>query len=356
MMVAMPSPRAAVLLLLPILLCATAVHAGGRSEPAGPEPQHIVVVTPDAVDAHPLYEMAVSAVTSVVEDTPGLELEVIRTEGRGDERLLESSRNPRVELMVIVGGALLETAAELADAQPATDFLLVDGDLRGREHVAALRINRREQAFLAGYVAGLRVAPQGGSAAPSRRPGESPPSAGLLLETGLRQGEEIVRPAYILGVRAAAGENTIRTERLPLGAAPSVLRARLAGMEQDGIPVLLPSLYSNRSVVAQALRESTLDLIWLDERSPDSARGRTLVALPLHIEDTLAEMVTEVLEAGAGAVETREESFPTGGISLYVDTGRYTAAFDAETRRRIERMAQRLETGELSLRMPEPAF
>lgn len=338
------------LLLALSVLCATPLAAGGGTERPPEDLRRALLLMPDAAEAHPLYTMVLDGVEAATADIPGFEVEVIVTNGPGDERLLEAPRDPRVELVVVASGALLREAAELADAHPGVDVLLVDGELPGRDNVAGLQINRREQAFLAGYVAGLRIAPAGSS------PAETRASAGLLLETGLWQSEEVVRPAYLLGLRAAASENTLRTGRLPLGAAPSVLRARLADFEAAAVPVLLPVVHAHRGVVAQAVREGTLDLIWLDEQSPDGARRRTLVALPLDIEEVVSEMVAEVLESGAAAVGTRTADFASGAMSLHTDTDRYTAAFDAAARRRIERMAERLRRGELSLTMPAPQF
>jgi hypothetical protein len=344
------------LLLALTVLCATPLAAGGGAQTPPQDLRRALLLLPDAAEAHPLYTMMLDGVEAATADIPGFEVEVIVTNGHGDERLLEAPRDPRVELVVVAGGALLRDAAQIADAHPEVDVLLVDGELPGRDNVAGLRINRREQAFLAGYVAGLRIAPAGGSPAPAREPRGTPPSAGLLVETGLWQSEEVVRPAYLLGLRAAASGNTLRTERLPRGAAPSVLRSRLADFEAAAVPVVLPVVHAHRGVVAQAVREGTLDLIWLDEESPDGARGRTLVALPLDIEGLVSQMVTEVLESGAAAVPPRTADFASGAMSLHTDTDRYTDAFDAAARRRIERMAERLGSGDLSLSMPAPQF
>ena len=340
-------------LLLAIVTAPLPLHAFGGSEDEPPEIDYVSVMLPDTADSHPLYRMIVDGAEAAVAERENLEVEVITGVRRGDPRLAERAGDRRVALLVVGGGALLEDGIRAAAEHPGASFLIVDGDAPGLANTAGLLINRREQAFLAGYIAGLRLGAEDPSgAAPGESAAAAPATAGLLIETGLYISEDVVRPAYRLGLKAAADGNHARTKRLPLGAPVSVLRSRIEDFGADDIPVLMPALYANRTAAMQALRETDMDIIWLDSTRPESGEEHVLAAIALEIEDVVAGMIAQVLDAGPESVETVEASFRSGRMTLNTDFNRFESAFDAETRGRIEHMAERLESGELSLRMP----
>ncbi len=329
------------------------LHAFGGSEEEPPEVDYVSVMLPDTADSHPLYQMIVDGARAAVAERDDLEVEVITGLRRGDPRLAERASDRRVALLVVGGGALLEDGIRAATEHPEASFLIVDGKAPALANAAGLLINRREQAFLAGYIAGLRLGEEDPSgAAPGESAATAPATAGLLIETGLYMSEDVVRSAYRLGLRAAADGNRPRTRRLPLGASVSVLRSRIEDFDADGTPVLLPALYANRSAAMRALRETDMDIIWLDSERPETGRDRALAAIALEIEDAVARMIAQILDAGPESVETVEASFRSGRMRLNTDFDRFESAFDAETRSRIEHMAERLETGDLSLPMP----
>ena len=343
-----------VVLLLATLTAPLPLYAFGGSEDEPPEIDYISVMLPDTADSHPLYRMIVDGARAAVAEREGFEVEVVTGVRRGDARLGERADDRRVELLVVGGGALLEDGVRAAAEHPETSFLIVDGEAPALANAASLLINRREQAFLAGYIAGLRLGAEEPSAdAGTATAATDAATAGLLIETGLYMSEDVVRPAYRLGLRAAADEYRERTRRLPLGASVSVLRSRIEDFDADGIPVLLPALYAKRPAAMRAARDTDMDVIWLDSDRPATGRDHVIAAIALEIEDTVAEMTARILDAGPEDVGTVEASFRTGEMTLDTDFDRFESAFDAETRRRIEHMAERFETGELSLRMPQ---
>ncbi len=332
------------------------LHASGGNEEEAPEIDYVSIMLPDTADSHPLYQMIVDGARSAVAEREGLEVEVVTGVRRGDARLGMRAGDRNVALLVVGGGGLLDDGIQAAADHPDTSFLIVDGEAPTLTNAAGLLVNRREQAFLAGYIAGLRLATAEPTAdsgtATAARAARAAATAGLLIETGLYMSEHVVRPAYRLGLKAAADGNRERVGRLPLGASASVLRSRIEDFDADGIPVLMPALYANRPAAMQSLRETGIEVVWLDSERPESGENRVLAAISLELEDAVAEMIARILDAGPEATETVEASFRTGRMTLNTDFNRFESAFDPATRRRIEHMAERFETGELSLRMP----
>ncbi|NBB89608.1 MAG: BMP family ABC transporter substrate-binding protein [Spirochaetes bacterium] len=330
------------------------LHGSGSNGEEAPAIDYVSIMLPDTADSHPLYQMIVDGARAAVAEREGFEVEVVTSVRRGDTRLRTRAGDRNVALLVVGGGALLEDGLQAAADHPDTSFLIVDGEAPTLANAAGLLINRREQAFLAGYIAGLRLE----TAEPTADAGTTTAvtasaTAGLLIETGLYMSEHVVRPGYRLGLKAAADENRERIRRLPLGASASVLRSRIEDFDADGTPVLLPALYANRAVAMQGLRETNIEVVWLDSARPESGRNRVLAAIALELEDAVAEMIARILDAGPEATETVEASFRTGRMTLNTDFNRFESAFDPAMRRRIEHMAERFKTGELSLPTPQ---
>src|SRR6056297_2681262 len=140
-----------VVLLLASLTAPLPLHAFGASEGESPEIDYVSVMLPDTADSHPLYRMIVDGARAAVAERENLEVEVVTGLRGGDPRLAERASDRRVALLVVGGGALLEDAIRAAAEHPQASFLLVDGDAPSLANAAGLLINRREQAFLAGY-------------------------------------------------------------------------------------------------------------------------------------------------------------------------------------------------------------
>lgn len=335
-------------LLLLVTASVVSVAAAGSGEQPETDRRYIAVFLPDEATALPLYDMTVSGAKAAAAAVPDLDVDVSSNVRRGDERFLAAAADNRVELIIVAGGALIEDAAGAAAAHPQTPFLMVDGAGAGPANLAGILINRREQAFLAGYIAGLRL-----QASPAGR-GESSRTAGLLIETGLRQSEQVVRPAFLLGLKAAGDENAMRTERMPLGSPAGVVRSRVEDFSDADIPVMLSSVYTNSGTVVQAVRESGIDALWLDTDSADGAGSQTLAAVPVDIEALVERTVMRILESGPRDVGTIRTGFAEGTLRLETDFDRFATVFSESEQARIRRMADRLASGDLVLRMPAP--
>jgi basic membrane lipoprotein Med (substrate-binding protein (PBP1-ABC) superfamily) len=340
-------------LLLPVLFITllapgSAAGAGSADEP---DLRPVYVFTPAAADSHPLYAQVVDAVEETTERLPDLIAEQVVLDDRSSERMRQAAQSRQTALIVSVGNPLLEPTREAASAHPSADFLMVDGYLPELPNVVSLRIHRREQAFVAGYIAGLRLALQ----AEDR---DEVLEAGLLFESGVQVAEEVIAPAFRLGLKAARSANVPVTRRIPRGASEEVVSAGVRSFTEDGIDTIFALLYSSRDAFLLTAGEESALVIWPDERYPQTARGRTLASIPLDVEDTVADLVLELAGGqrvtGSSGVESRTADFASGALSVNTDFDRFSEAFGEEAAQMVRTIAERLASGDLVLEMPVP--
>jgi basic membrane lipoprotein Med (substrate-binding protein (PBP1-ABC) superfamily) len=280
----------------------------------------------------------------------------------------EAARRDRSVLLVTVGSPIAEAAAEVSRQLPNARMLLIDGPvgLRASSTAAAVVVNRREQAFLAGYVAGLAIAGRreredgAGAAVARQRPPRSAATA-LILEGSRTPSESVAASGFRLGLKAAHSDNEMRTIRLPHGASAEEIAEELRELTEDGVEVLLPLLYGARAAFARAVSESGTDVVWIDDTAGKATTNATLASVTVDIEATVR---TEVLALAAGAsAETQAEerpgeprrieaNFASEALELYTDTDRFRGTFSESERGRISDMAARLRSGDLVLEMP----
>lgn len=327
------------LMLFSLLLCfavAPPVDSAGTRATTAPEIRFIRVFLPAPADSHPVYRQTVDAAESVAERHTDLEARVAVLEDPGAERIVDAAGDGRTALVVAAGNPLSESLTQAAEAHPERPFLMVDGTPERLENVSTLVLNRREQSFLAGYIAGLQL--EGGT-------------AGLLIESGVWAGERVAVSGFRLGLKAASAENELLRRRIPLSTSVGVVAARLGSFRREGISTVLPVLYTNRSTFLEAAQETEVEILWLDEAVPSAGRSRVLVSIAADVGDAAEELLSDLLEAGTSATRRKTVGFSTGAFSLNTDFDRFNRHFGAARKDRILEMERRLRSGDLVLEL-----
>ncbi|MDR0539190.1 MAG: BMP family ABC transporter substrate-binding protein [Spirochaetaceae bacterium] len=143
----------------------------------------------------------------------------------------------------------------ISEKFPAQQFLLLDAELAGNPNVYTLRYNQHEQAYMAGYLAGLLS--------------EGAPRIGLIAAQEYPVMDNVIKPGYLEGANAAAAE---------FGFAPFVLDYRIVGnwfdaqkaaelgasMVASGIKAILPISGSANEGAVQAAAEGGAKILWFD--------------------------------------------------------------------------------------------
>ncbi|MFO8065091.1 MAG: hypothetical protein R6V29_10760, partial [Spirochaetia bacterium] len=91
------------------------------------------------------------------------------------------------------------------------------------------------------------------------------------------------------------------------------------------------------------------DITRLDNPDPDTASSQTLAAIAVDIEETVSQMVRDILEDGPQEVGTVRADFHSGALFLEDDFSRFEDALSESSREAIAHMSERLASGELTL-------
>lgn len=336
-----------------LLLAASALFlaaCGDGAEPTAAESFDIAVFVPGVVEGSPTYELLVAGVEAAAGARANASVRVVEggfNQGEWENGLLALADTGTYELIVSANPSLPDLAANVARINDNARFLILDGYLEGNDAIATIAFNQREQAFLAGYYAGLVTSSDMERANPDLR-------VGLLAGQEYPVMNEVIRPGYLLGARTAAADAELDFRVLGnwFDAAGAADIAR--SMIDSGVDVILTIAGSANEGVVAAAREAGAYALWFDrsgyEVDPDIVAGSTRIALDRAAEEAVLSAIDGDLAFGSARV--------LGVADGYVDFDTEARAFQriapVEIRDAMDAMRTRLQEGELDLSLPLP--
>ncbi len=343
-----PMKRLTIVAVL-LLVSALVLSAAGRSESA-PEGFRIGVFVPGVVDGSPTYEMMVNGVNRAAREEGETEVSVVEggfNQATWEEGVMSMAASGRYDVIVTSNPSMPEIALTVAEAVPEVRFLILDGYLEGHPRIHTILFNQREQAYLAGYFAGLVTTSSMPDSRPDRR-------------VGLLAGQEypIMNEVILVGYRegAQAVDSSITVDFRVLGNWFDAGRAQeiATDMIGRGSDVILTIAGGGNQGVVSAARERNAYALWYDDTGYDEGPG--VVA-----GSTLVRQDTAAYESTRAAI--RGET--PWGTAVILGVADDAVGFDTEHPEfqnlvpdelvtEIEALLHRLSTGQLVLEMPVP--
>ncbi len=276
-----------------LLLIAPAIlTALGQQETASPDHYRIGVFVPGVVDGSPTYEMLVAGTeraASEVEHTTVTVVEGGFNQATWEENLMSMAASNRYDLIVTSNPSMPELAEAVARTVPGVQFLILDGYLEGNDRIHTILFNQREQAFLAGYFAGLVTTSPMPGARPQRRigllAGQEYPIMNDVILVGYREGAQAVDSTIevdfrVLGNWFDAGQaQEIATDMMALGA--DIILAIAGGGNQG---------------VVSAARERGGYVIWYDDSGYDEGPGIVAGSTVVRQDEATYVAVAEAIQ------------------------------------------------------------
>ncbi len=331
-------------------LAAVLASCGDAAESAATESFDIAVFIPGVVEGSPTYELLVAGVEAAAAARENAGVRVVEggfNQGEWENGLLSLAETGTYELIVSANPSLPDLAANVTEFSEDARFLILDGYLEGNPAIATIAFNQREQAFLAGYYAGLVTSSDMEQANPELR-------VGLLAGQEFPVMNDVIRPGYLLGARTAvpSAELDFRVLGNWFDAAGAADIAR--SMIDSGVDVILTIAGSANEGVVAAAREAGAYALWFDrsgyEVDPDIVAGSTQIALDRAAEEAVLSAIDGELDFGTARV--------LGVAEGYVDFDTEARAFQRiapqEIQDAMNQMRSRLQDGELDLSLPLP--
>ena len=335
-------------LMAVVLFATTGLWAAGRAEAPQADRYAIGVFVPGVVEGSPTYEMLVAGAEQAVQESGTATLRVVEggfNQALWQQGLMSMAAGGEYDLIISSNPEIPDIVQVVLESFPDQRFLIMDAWLPGNPQVHTVMFNQREQAFLAGYFAGLVGRSDMVPARESLR-------AGLLAGQEYPIMNEVILPGYQLGLRAVDPDGVV--DFRVLGNWYDVGRAaELANsMYATGSHIILTIAGGGNQGVIASARERRAYVIWYDSpglsEAPGIVVGSTFVAQDrATYERTLAAIHGELSFGEAEILGVAD-----GYVGFAEDDRLYERHVAEEVRREMSRLIQRMESGELYLDMP----
>lgn len=321
--------------LLILLLAAPGAFAGGQEEAPPPPRLRLAAVLPENAGFQP-YAAVLAGTRRAVEEAElvALEESLPAFPGEMNQRIRDVAEAGNADVLVAAGNRAATTVVQTpGDVQS----ILFDAVVLGDPRVSSLGVNHRELSYLAGYAIGQVLAD------------EATGRASIVVGDTGEGVQEVVEPAFALGVQAVAPEVEIAILYLRPDFTGSDIRSILAGHETDALFVLGSA---EAEVLAQAVRDRELPVAWQNRFGP-APEGGFLARAGVDLEEYAYRRVRSALD---GELSYGEPEILAPGDELLhfsVNPERFPGDEGRDRAERVRRMRERLESGEIELLVPE---
>ncbi len=329
------------------ILAVGSVWAGGQQESPQSDGYSIGVFVPGVVEGSPTYELLVAGVKQAVEESDGSQFQVVEggfNQAEWEQGITAMAASNDYDLIVSSNPQIPDIVLSVLERFPDQEFLIMDAYLEGNPRVHTVMFNQREQAFLAGYFAGL----VGQSDMVER---SAPLRAGLLAGQEYPIMNEVILPSYELGLRAVDPDAEVDFRVLgnwyDAGRAAELANSMYA----TGSHIILTIAGGGSQGVISAARERDLYVIWYDtyglDEAPGVVIGSTYVALDRAAYERSLAAINGELEFGEAEILGVADGF----VGFIEDDALYRRHVADEVREDQNEVVERMMNGELYLEM-----
>ncbi len=289
----------------------------------------------------PIYDMLAIGLERLSVNRKELALTIIEAgsdQSAWQNQLTALAASGKYELIVSSNPALPALADEVTKGFPSQHFLIMDSDFSGNPHIATFQYDQREQAWLAGYLAGLAA-----TGAVEGLEGKN--RIALIAGQEYPAMDEIIAPWFLKGAQAVAPDFTLdfRTVGNWYDATRAAELARSA--IRAGSLVLMPIAGGANQGVVQAASEEGAKVIWFDDDGFDRKRGTVIGSAILYQDRAVEELVKAWLDGELHFGQALKGNMAQGYIDFIQDNPVYLELVHPEAREKIKRAVDALKDG-----------
>lgn len=280
----------------------TSQKTPAEERPAPARPYSVAVFVPGVIAGSPTYEMLAAGARRAVEEHPGAVINIIEggtNQGEWENSVASIAAAGDHDLIITSNPAMPAICDAVSKKFPEQQFIVLDGAWEGNPMIYTLRYNQYEQAFIAGYLAGLVTA-------------SSMDGANDQLRIGLIAGQEYpdmtgaILPGFTDGANAAApgAQVDFRVVGNWYDASKGAELAR--SMISAGVDVILPISGGANQGVVTAARETGTYIVWFDQNGyaiePGVVVGSTAIKQDLAAYERVSAAIEGTLKFGTSDV------------------------------------------------------
>ena len=337
----------AVVVLMLILM---PLWAGGQQDSPQTNEFSVGVFVPGVVEGSPTYELLVAGVQQAVDEIGNARAGVVEggfNQAEWSGAITAMAASGEYDLIVSSNPEIPDIVETVLESFPDQRFLIMDAYLTGNPQVHTVMFNQREQAFLAGYFAGLV--------------GQSDMiDAFTPLRAGLLAGQEypimnnVIAPNFELGLRAVDPDAEIDFRVLGNWYDAAAAAELANSMYATGSHVVLSIAGGGNQGVIASARERDRYVLWYDTNGLDEAPGIVIGSTFVALDSAVYERTLDAIEGTLAFGEAEVVGVAEGYVGFVEDDPLYRRHVSEEVREQQRAVLKRMESGELTLEMQLP--
>ncbi|MCF7928138.1 MAG: BMP family ABC transporter substrate-binding protein [Spirochaetales bacterium] len=332
-----------ILMLITLISCEKEKKADTKQENFD-----IAVFVPGVTEGSPTYKEMVEGVQRAAEEKEGVSVNVVEggfNQAEWPESLTSLAASGEYDLIVSSNPSIPEICDELTENHPDQRFLLLDGYLEGNEAIHTLLYNQMEQGYLAGYFGGLITKGDLEHANPDLK-------VGMIVGQEYPMMNQVILPGFKLGLKTA--DSSIQLDFRVVGNWYDAGKAQelAKSMYESGVDIILTIAGGANQGVISSAKETGGYVIWYDTSGYDVAPGVVIGSTYIDQERAAYERSLAAIEGELVYGEAEILGVAEGFVGFDTEHNQYRRNVDEETRKNIDKMIERMKSGELQLEIP----
>jgi simple sugar transport system substrate-binding protein len=315
------------------------------------------VFVPGVVANSPVYSMLVEGVTQAVLDynennNTNYKLEVVEAgtnQAEWGAKLTGLAAMKKFEVIFSSNPSIPDLAASITEIYPEQKFIILDSFYEGNPNIATVRFNQREQAYLAGYAAGLAT-----TSKDSQMKFSNPQKKiALISAQEYPVMNEIILPGFIEGAKAV--DNDIEVIFKIVGNWYDANKgAEISrSLYNEGVDVILPICGGASQGVIATAKELGFYISWFDDNGFSKAPGYVISSSAMEQEKMAYEVATKYFEGKIEFGTATTVDIKDGYVTLITDDPIFENNFSDEYKSKLIDEYLKIKNGELVLEAPE---
>lgn len=351
--------RAVILLIAALFLftaCSKNNADSASSSASTAAAARIAVFVPGVVSGSPVYEMLSEGVTSAVADWNAAQegsadaaqatvtvIEAGTNQAEWSGKITALAASGSYDLIISSNPSLPELVVPIAEQFPGLKFILLDAELAGNAAVETVQYNQYEQAYLAGYAAGVAtVSTELTHANPEKK-------VALIAAQEYPVMNDVILPYFTKGAQAAAPGTSVdfRVVGNWYDASKGAEIAR--SLYDEGVDVILPIAGGAGQGVIAAAQELGFYITWFDDNGFSQAPGLVISSTVMEQKRMAYEVTKDYLDGNAAFGTARTVGVREGYVQFVQDDPLYISTLPENDRARIDAVYEDIKEGFLVL-------
>jgi simple sugar transport system substrate-binding protein len=312
-------------------------------------PVSIAVFVPGVAAGSPLYEQMVSGAQKAAAEYPNLTVKVIEggfNQAEWAEKITSLAATEEYQFILTSNPAMPFVSMDVAKAFPNQKFINVDAYLAGNPQFYTLLYNQVEQAYFAGYLAGLVTKSKMKGATPDLK-------VGMIVAQEYPALTKMMKPGYEMGFKAVDPKITLDYRVIGNWYDANKAGDLAKSMMDGGVDVILSITGGAAQGIIKAAQERGRYVLYFDSVEYKLAPGTIIGCSILRQERAVYELVKKAME-GTLEFGTAEIVDAKGGyVDFAQDDPLYIKAVPADVRAKMADMVKKVKTGQIKLEVPE---